>query len=97
MPSRMGLTLFEEYTRYSNEQAQAATKRYVQLAKKYQLTATQLALAYVNSRPFLGANIFGATSIEQLKENIESIGVKLTQEIIDEIELIYREIPNPSP
>ena len=91
------LTLFEGYTRYSNKQAQAATKRYVQLAKKYQLTATQLALAYVNSRPFLGANIIGATSIEQLKENIESINVKLTQEIIDEIEIVHKEIPNPSP
>lgn len=91
------LTLFEGYTRYSNEQAQAATKKYVQLAKKYQLSATHLALAYVNSRPFLGSNIVGATNIEQLKENIESVEVKLTQEVIGEIELIHKQIPNPSP
>ncbi len=91
------LTLFENYNRYSNEQAQTATKLYVQLAQQHGLSATQLALAFVNSRPFLGANIIGATNMEQLKENIESTHVTLTQEVIEQVENIHRAIPNPSP
>ncbi len=95
--SKARLSLFEGYTRYSNEQAILATKRYVELAGKLGLSATQMALAYVNSRPFLGTNIIGATSLDQLKENIESTNVVLATEVIEQIELIHREIPNPSP
>ena len=95
--SKARLTLFEGYTRYSNEQAKAATKKYVMLAKQIGISATHMALAYVNSRPFLGANIIGATSIDQLKENIESTETVLSAETIDQIEYIHREIPNPSP
>jgi aryl-alcohol dehydrogenase-like predicted oxidoreductase len=95
--SKARLNLFEGYTRYSNEQAILATKKYVELAGKLGLSATQMALAYVNSRPFIGANIIGATSIDQLKENIQSTEVVLATEVIEQIELIHREIPNPSP
>ena len=95
--SQARLTLFEGYTRYSNAQANAATKKYVSLAKQFRLSPTQMALAYVNSRPFLGANIIGATSISQLKENINSIDIDLSEEVVEEIENIHREMPNPSP
>jgi aryl-alcohol dehydrogenase-like predicted oxidoreductase len=95
--SKARLTLFEGYTRYSTEQAKAATKKYVKLANQLGLSATHMALAFVNSRPFLGASIIGATSIDQLKENIESIDVVLGTEVMREIENIHREIPNPSP
>jgi aryl-alcohol dehydrogenase-like predicted oxidoreductase len=91
------LTLFEGYTRYSGEQAKQATKKYVELASQLGLSATHMALSYVNSRPFLGANIIGATSIAQLKENIQSADVKLSSEVIGEIEKIHSEFPNPSP
>ncbi len=91
------LTLFEFYNRYSNEQAKQATSLYVNLANDYQITATQMALAYVNSRPFTGANIIGATTIEQLDENIKSIELTLSDEIVEKIELIHQRIPNPSP
>ena len=96
-PQGARLTLFDAYTRYSNEQAQIATQKYFQLAQKYGISATQMALTYVNSRPFTGANIIGATNNEQLQENIESINVQLSEEIIAGIEDIHREIPNPSP
>ncbi len=95
--SKARLTLFEGYTRYSNKQAKTATKKYVMLAEQLGLSATHMALAYVNSRPFLGANIIGATSIEQLKENIESAEIILSADVIEQIEYIHREIPNPSP
>jgi len=95
--SKARLTLFEGYTRYSNEQAKEATKKYVKLANQLGLSATQMALAYVNSRPFLGANIIGATCNGQLKENIDSTELVLGTEVIEKIESIHREIPNPSP
>ena len=56
-----------------------------------------MALAYINTRTFLGANIIGATSLEQLEENIRSIDVKLDNEIIEGIEAIHKQFPNPSP
>ena len=96
-PAGARLTLFDAYTRYSNKQAEAATEKYVQLAKQYDISATQMALAYVNSRPFTGANIVGATNVAQLQENISSINIQLTDEVITAIENIHQEIPNPSP
>ncbi len=69
----------------------------MKLANQLGLSATQMALAYVNSRHFLGANIIGATCIEQLKENIESVELVLGAEVIEQIESIHCEIPNPSP
>jgi aryl-alcohol dehydrogenase-like predicted oxidoreductase len=56
-----------------------------------------MALAFVNSRPFLTANIIGATSMEQLRNNIASEKLILTEEILSEIELIHKSIPNPAP
>ena len=95
--SKARLTLFEGYTRYSNAQSKLATEEYVDLAKQNGLSATQMALAYVNSRPFIGSNIIGATSVDQLAENIKSIDVALSPEVIESIEDIHRQNPNPSP
>ncbi|MGB5385180.1 MAG: aldo/keto reductase, partial [Eudoraea sp.] len=57
----------------------------------------KMALAYVNSRPFVTSNIIGATSMKQLKENISSIEVDLSDELIMGIETIYNNIPDPAP
>ena len=57
----------------------------------------QLAQAFVNSRPFVTSNIIGATTMDQLKENIDSINIELSDEIIDKINLIHNNNPNPSP
>jgi aryl-alcohol dehydrogenase-like predicted oxidoreductase len=91
------LNLFTSYTRYSNPQAIAATEAYVALAKDNGLDSSQMALAYINSRPFVTSNIIGATTMEQLKTNIESINVKLSKDTIRAIEAIHEKIPNPSP
>ena len=56
-----------------------------------------MALAYVNSRPFVTSNIIGATSMEQLKADIDSINIKLPKDTIRAIESIHEKIPNPSP
>ena len=86
-----------QFKRYVKEQATEATKAYVALAKKYGISPAQMALAFVNERPFLTSNIIGATSLEQLKENIESVNVKLPKEVLEEIEVIHSKNPNPAP
>ncbi len=96
-PENARITLFPAYKRYSDEQSQKATQMYYDLAKDHGLSLTQMSLAYVNTRPFLISNIIGATSMEQLKENIGSIDVVLTDEVLKGIEAIHREIPDPAP
>jgi aryl-alcohol dehydrogenase-like predicted oxidoreductase len=96
-PDNARLTLFPDYTRYSGEAAINATKKYVVLAGKHQLDPAQMALAYVNSRPFLTSTIIGATTMEQLKTNIDSVRLTLPVEVIQAIEAIHIAHPNPSP
>jgi aryl-alcohol dehydrogenase-like predicted oxidoreductase len=96
-PEGARLTLYEHYSRYSDPQARQATDKYVALAQQHGITPAQMALAYINTRTFLGANIIGATSLEQLEENICSIDVKLDNEIVEGIEAIHKQFPNPSP
>ena len=67
------------------------------LAKENNITMVQLAQAFVNSRPFVTSNIIGATSMDQLKENIGSIDIKLNQDTLDKINLIHNNNPNPAP
>ena len=66
------------------------------MACKHNLSLTQMALAFVNSRPFVTSNIIGATNLKQLKENIESINIELSREILQEIQKIYMQIPDPA-
>jgi len=91
------LKLFPRFARYSSEQSTEATKQYLQLAEENNLSLTQMSLAFVNQRPFVVSNIIGATSVEQLKENIDSIHVQLNDELIKEINTIHAAIPNPAP
>ncbi len=87
----------KNYSRYSGPQATEATKRYLAIAEKHGLSLTQMALAFINQQPFLTANIIGATTMEQLKENIESINVELSAEVLKEIGGVHSEISNPAP
>lgn len=95
--SKSRLTLFPNFKRYSSRSCEKAAKDYVQLAKDYGLTPAQLSLAFVNQREFVGANIIGATTMEQLKENINSIHVELSEEVMNEINRIHQANPNPAP
>ena len=80
-----------------NPLAMKAYDEYHELANEFKITMVQLAQAFVNSRPFVTSNIIGATTMDQLKENIGSIDVDLNQEIIDKINSIHNKNPNPSP
>ena len=96
-PEGARLTLFDRFSRYSNPEATRATEAYAALAKRYGLTLTEMALAFVTSRPFLTSNIIGATTMDQLKEDIDTHGLMLPQEVLDGIEAIHVAQPNPSP
>jgi aryl-alcohol dehydrogenase-like predicted oxidoreductase len=97
LPEGSRIALFPNYKRYSSETAVTATQKYYELAQEHNISLAQMALAYVNSRPFLTSNIIGATSMKQLKENIGSIDITLTAEIMEGIEKIHEEHPNPAP
>ncbi|MET0045099.1 MAG: aldo/keto reductase, partial [Candidatus Thiodiazotropha sp. 6PLUC3] len=97
MPANARLTLFDRFTRYTNPQAAAATEQYVQLAREHDLDPGQMALAYVTSRPFVTSTIIGATTQQQLEKNLASIDTVLNKELLDGIEKIHFQHPNPSP
>ena len=96
-PAGARLTLYERFSRYSNPNAQRATEEYVNIAKRYGLDPAQMALAFVNSRPFLTSAIIGATTQEQLVSNIQSAQLTLSSDVLEAIEAVHLSIPNPSP
>lgn len=96
-PEGARLTLFSRFSRYNAEQVQKATRAYVDLAREHGLSPAQMALAYVNSRPFLTSNIIGATTLAQLEENIASVRVDLSEEVLEAIEAIHRVYTFPAP
>ena len=96
-PEGARLTLFDRFSRYSNPEAIRATEAYAALAAEHGLSLTAMALAYVTSRPFVTSNIIGATSMAQLKENIDTHDLKLSDAVLDGIEAIHVSQPNPSP
>jgi len=60
------------------------------------LTPTELALGFVNTRPFVTANIIGATTLAQLKENIDTVDISISEELEEKIRLIHLECKNPA-
>lgn len=91
------LKLFPRFSRYSSKQATYATKKYMELADENKMSLAQMALAFVTQRPFVTSNIIGATNMIQLKENIDSIYINLTEDILESIDEIHKTIPNPAP
>ena len=96
-PEGARLTLYKRFSRYTNPQAESATEQYVALAKQHGLDPAQMALAYINSRDFVTANIIGATSLEQLRTNIASAQITLSKDVLTSIENIHAQQPNPAP
>ena len=96
-PANARLTLFSRFSRYSNPQSVAACSRYVALAREHGLDPAQMALAFVTQQPFVTSNIIGATSLEQLDANIASFDLKLSDAVLEGIEAIHKDQPNPAP
>lgn len=96
-PEGSRMAVFERFTRYDGDETLEATEQYLQLAEEHGLNPTHMALAFVNTRPFVLSNIIGATNMDQLKMNIDSLDVMLTKDVLKGIEAIQQRIPNPAP
>lgn len=88
---------YKQLSRYNNTLAYDATGEYLKIAEANGLSLAQMALAFINSRSFLTSNIIGATNMNQLKENIESIDVELSDEVLQAINEVHKGQPNPAP
>ncbi len=89
--------LFGRLQRYQTVGANEAIDKYLDIAHRHELDPAQLALQFVTTRPFVTSNIIGATTMEQLKTNIASIELDLTEEILEEIEQVHLNHSNPCP
>lgn len=97
-PEKGRITLYgHRLPRYSSQQSHDATQKYLDLADEWGMTLAQMSLAFVTQQPFCTANIIGATSMDQLKENIDSINITLTKEQLAAIDKVQELIPNPAP
>ena len=95
-PKNSRYTLFASiFERHRTPRGEVAISKYVNLANKYNIAPSTFANAFVNDRPFVTSNIIGATTMGQLKENIDSIDIKFSDEILKEIEVIHLADPNP--
>nr|WP_298683795.1 NADP(H)-dependent aldo-keto reductase [uncultured Dongia sp.] len=96
-PASARLNKFPQFLRYRGSIAATVTEKYVAIARKHGLDPAQMALAYVNSRQFVTANIIGATTLPQLESNIASIDIKLSSDVLNEIEAVHKEHTYPCP
>ncbi len=96
-PEGARCTIWERFSRYFTPQGIKATEDYVNLAREHGLDPAQMALAFVNQRPFVASNIIGATNLEQLKSNIDSLDVTLSDELLQGIQEIGTTYSNPCP
>ena len=82
--------------RYKKSIAQEAVAQYIEVAEKYDLTPTELSLAWCYSRPWVASTIIGATTLEQLQENVDAFSIDFTDEMNDDVNAIYKRYRDPS-
>ena len=97
LPTKSRMQLFKNFNRYKNENGQKAIDEYYKISKKYNLDFTQMSLKFCEIQHFTTSVIIGATTMEQLKTNIESVNVNLNSDIINDINKIQQKYPNPCP
>lgn len=88
---------FSTMTRYKSDSCQLATQQYLDIAEKHGMSLAQMSLAFVNQQKFVTSTIIGATNLDQLKENIDSINLKLSKDLVKEINQVHDVLPNPAP
>ncbi|MCP5540966.1 MAG: NADP(H)-dependent aldo-keto reductase [Akkermansiaceae bacterium] len=96
-PEKARCTLWERFSRYSTDNGDRATEEYCRIAEEAGLDPAQMALAWINRRPHVASNLIGATTMDQLKANIDSIDLELPDDVLAAIEEVHRRIPNPCP
>ena len=98
LPKGSRIALHKDFwTRYNKPNAEKAIEAYYEVAKKYKLDLAQMSLKFLEIQPFVTSVIIGATTMEQLKTDIESVSINLTEEIINEINEVQKIYPNPCP
>ena len=97
LPKGSRIQLFDIFTRYSNENGLQAIEEYYEISKKFGLDFAQMSIKFCEIQSFVTSVIIGATTMQQLKTNIESVNVKFGNEIINEISKIQTKYPNPCP
>ena len=88
---------FDFWTRYRKPNTSLAVEKYYERSKKYNVNFAKMSIKFCEIQPFVTSVIIGATTMEQLKTNIESVNVNLTKEIIKEINEVQKIYPNPCP
>lgn len=96
-PPESRVVRWSRFSRYASDLAATPTAQYVAIARKHDLDPAQMALAYVNTRRFLTSTLIGATTMDQLKTNIGSANLSLSEEVMSEIEAVHKRQPNPCP
>ncbi|GAB3525674.1 NADP(H)-dependent aldo-keto reductase [Photobacterium alginatilyticum] len=96
-PDGARCTLFERFSRYFNSQGLAATQAYIDVANRHGLDPARMALAFVNQRPFVASTIIGATNLDQLEANIDSVNLTLDSEVLADLEAVGVTYSNPCP
>ena len=98
LPKGSRIALHKDFwTRYNKPNSEKAIEAYYKIAKKYKLDLAQMSLKFLEIQPFVTSVIIGATTMQQLKTNVESVNINLTNEIINEINEIQKIYPNPCP
>ena len=98
LPKGSRMSLHKDFwTRYNKPNAEKAIEAYYEVAKKFRLDLSQMSLKFLEIQPFVTSVIIGATTMEQLKTDIESVNINLTEEIINEINQVQKIYPNPCP
>ena len=98
MPKGSRIELHKDFwTRYNKPNADKAIEAYYEIAKKYELDFAQMSLKFLEIQPFVTSVIIGATTMDQLKTNIESVNIKLANETIEKINEVQKIYPNPCP
>jgi len=96
-PEGARFSLFPGYMeRFNKSLAKDAVAEYVEVAKKHELTPTQLALAFVKSRQFVTSTIIGATTMDQLKENMDAFSIDLSKEALADIQTLFKKYRDPA-
>jgi len=88
---------FSRMSRYNSANSLSATQKYYDIAKENGWSLAQMSLAWVNQQKFLTSNIIGASSLDQLKENIKSIDIEIPKEVVKKINAVHEEHPDPAP
>ena len=88
---------FDFWTRYRKPNMENAVEDYYRISQKFELNMSQMSIKFCEVQDFMTSVIIGATTMEQLKTNVESVKVNLDSEVIKEINNVQKKYPNPCP